>query len=63
MEYWDNRSGLTLSGQEFQSMEDLEEACFEDPELVEAYEQLCYLREVKDDIDTYFEQEVMQDDE
>lgn len=54
MEKTDGR-GITVAGRWFADIEDLEEACFDCPELADAFDELLYQQSVRDEVDTYYE--------
>lgn len=49
-----NRNGFYIAGRHLTCVEEFEEACFDEPELEELFNEMYYLNNLKSDIDTYY---------
>lgn len=47
-------NGYWVGGCHFDTIEDLEDACFENPELADEYDELCCIAGSRAAVDTYF---------
>ena len=50
----ERHNGFVVGGRHFETLEELEEACYDSPELEEDFNEMYYLNCVKEDINTYY---------